>query len=438
MATFYEIVTFEHKSEHVLEHNLSNKKNFSLPKIYTAKGDLSKRWYVYFTFRNPKTQKLERMKNVYGKANLYKTKEDRLAVLTVYRRNLLKLLREGYDPFKNNNDLHNTKKDQISPENQSVSQVSTVPTQSIANQLKKVAEKSLKEAFDYGLNLKKHQVNDRTFQDYGYKINRFLLFIAKHNPQIKTIDQLNKKMVLDFLNDILVTSSPRNRNNFRLILGSIMQTLEENEVMPINHIKNIKVLKSIPERNKTYSLEMESKIFDYLEKEDPMLLLYIKFISYNYLRPIEVCRLTIGDIDLENNTLRFKAKNSLSKTKIIPEILLEDLPDLSQMDKSHLLFTPDRIGGEWETTETNRRDYFSKRFKKMVKSHFNLNMDYGLYSFRHTSITKLYRMLLKNASPFEAKSKLMLITGHNSMVALQKYLRDIDAELPEDYSNLLK
>ena len=32
----------------------------------------------------------------------------------------------------------------------------------------------------------------------------------------------------------------------------------------------------------------------------------------------------------------------------------------------------------------------------------------------------------------------MLITGHTSMLALEKYLRDIDAELPEDYSNLLK
>ncbi|MEE9407349.1 MAG: hypothetical protein V3V28_04650 [Polaribacter sp.] len=37
----------------------------------------------------------------------------------------------------------------------------------------------------------------------------------------------------------------------------------------------------------------------------------------------------------------------------------------------------------------------------------------------------------------EAKSTLMPITGHQTMVALEKYLRDIDAELPEDYSNML-
>ena len=73
-----------------------------------------------------------------------------------------------------------------------------------------------------------------------------------------------------------------------------------------------------------------------------------------------------------------------------------------------------------------------------MKYHFNLGKEYGLYSFRHTFITKLYRELAKGSPPFEAKSKLMLITGHSTMDALQKYLRDIDAELPEDYSKMLK
>ena len=44
----------------------------------------------------------------------------------------------------------------------------------------------------------------------------------------------------------------------------------------------------------------------------------------------------------------------------------------------------------------------------------------------------------KSSSQFETKSKLMLVTGHSTMTALEKYLRDIDAELPEDYSNLLR
>jgi hypothetical protein len=40
-------------------------------------------------------------------------------------------------------------------------------------------------------------------------------------------------------------------------------------------------------------------------------------------------------------------------------------------------------------------------------------------------------------SQYETKSEMMPISGHQMMVGLEKYLRDIDAELPEDYSILL-
>lgn len=118
-------------------------------------------------------------------------------------------------------------------------------------------------------------------------------------------------------------------------------------------------------------------------------------------------------------------------------MLLAELPDLSPLNKEHFLFTPTKIGGEWLASETNRRDSFSKRFKDVVKTPFGLDKNYGLYSFRHTYITRLYRELVKGSSPHAAKSELMLITGHSSMKALEKYLRDIDAQLPEDYSHLL-
>ena len=49
-------------NEHDLEHNLLNKKKFSAPKIYSANGNLSNRWYVYFSYRNPETGNLQRIK----------------------------------------------------------------------------------------------------------------------------------------------------------------------------------------------------------------------------------------------------------------------------------------------------------------------------------------------------------------------------------------
>ncbi|WP_159018072.1 tyrosine-type recombinase/integrase [Algibacter sp. L3A6] len=434
MSNLNRILTFEHESEHDLEHSLPLKNLFSAPKIYNAKGDLSKRWYVYFSYRNPKTGKLQRMQNVYGKANKYTTKEDRLFVLTVYKRSLLKLLKEGFNPFEDNTAL-------LAKRNAKVKRSKAKPSSEVDTEKDKetgVPAMSIKEAFNFGLKLKEKLLSKTTKRAYENRIKNFIKWVEDVHPEIHTIDKVDRKLVTQFLNHVLDNTSARNRNNFRVDLSSLIQVLEDNDIVATNFVKRIPVLKSIPQRNKTYSKEKQEEIYKYLEKEDTLLLLYIKFISYNFLRPIEVCRLKVGDIDLKNKVIKFKAKNSPLKTKIIPDLLINDLPDLSTMNKSLCLFTPDQIGGKWETDVDNKRDYFSKRFKKVVKDPFGLGKDYGLYSFRHTYITKLYRALVKGSSPFEAKSKLMLITGHSSMSALQKYLRDIDAELPEDYSEHIK
>lgn len=294
---------------------------------------------------------------------------------------------------------------------------------------------SIKDAFVHTLKLKKNMMNETSYGNYQLRINKFLKFLP---DETKSITSITKKDVINFLNDILEKTSPRNRNNYRTDLSSFFSELENNEYIAQNFISKINVLKSNPERNKTFSDVKQVDIYEYLAKNDTLLLLFIQFISYNFLRPIEVCRLKIKDIDLTENKLHVRAKNKPVKTKIIPKILIDLLPDLSQMNPEHYLFTPNGLGIEYLAKENNRRDYFSKRFNEVVKKKFNLNQDFGLYSFRHTFITKLYRKLRETNSQQVAKSDLMLITGHTTLVALEKYLRDIDAELPEDYSNLLE
>lgn len=66
-------------------------------------------------------------------------------------------------------------------------------------------------------------------------------------------------------------------------------------------------------------------------------------------------------MDLEGKTLTVKAKNKAVKIKIIPQKILDLLPDLTQINRNNFLFTPTAIGGEWNTAENNRRDYFFKK-----------------------------------------------------------------------------
>ncbi|WP_040281018.1 tyrosine-type recombinase/integrase [Psychroserpens damuponensis] len=450
MITFNDFITNEHDLEHDSEHDLAHKKDFSPPKIYNANGDLTKRWYVYFSYRDPKSGKLVRQKNIYGTANSFKTKEDRLALLSRYRRRLLKLLQQGFNPTIDNTEYYHfqlNEKKKADTLNTKVNTAPKKPEKQLEKRLEEQPETTVtsveevgmptREALDYSLKIKEKQISSRSLKDYEYSTNSLVKWLADHRPKIKTIQQVDKKAMLDYLNAVLIRSSARNRNNYRLNLSSLFQTLEDNEVINSNPVKKIPALRSIPKRNKSYTSEEHIKIFNYLKSEDPILLLYIKFISYNLLRPVEVCRLRVKDVNIKDKTLQFKAKNSPLKIKLIPKIILDELPDLSKLKPDAFLFTPIKIGGEWDTTDINKSNYFSKRFKTVVKDHFKLDKDQTLYSFRHTFITILYQSLVKNSTPHAAKSELMGITGHSTMTALEKYLRDIDAVLPKDYSKHL-
>jgi integrase len=448
MLNFNDLIEKEYKSAYESAYDLSLKKEFSTPKIYTANNDLSKRWYVYFSYRNPETRKLKRQTPIYGDANKYKTKEERLAVLSILRQVLVKLLRQGYNPYSDNQSLH--QKQQEKESQKEATHQDTIKQNGLNNQqpeekqselveeLKEDLGATLKEAFEFDMMLKEKTLQASSLRSYGSHIRIFKQWLNDDKKNITHISQVDKSTVSEFLLQIMTNTSARNRNNYKASLSSLFSTLEEHELVTENFVRKIKNLKTTATRNKTYTKIQQQEIFDHLEKEDPTLLLFIKFVSYNFLRPIEVCRLKVDDINTQNQTLSFKAKNSPLKTKIIPDVLWTDLPNLTKYRQDDFLFTPDGIGGEWETTVDNKRNYFSKRFKKVVKDKFGLGADYGMYSFRHTFITKLYRELRKSYTPFEAKSNLMQITGHSSMSALEQYLRDIDAELPEDYSQFIK
>lgn len=363
-----------------------------------------KRWSVYYYYKNEQGVFVKQPSIYYRLNQEFKTFDERYKHFHILRNIVENLLKKGFSPYQNNEE-ENTKYSVFS-------------------------------ALDYVLELKKNIVKPTTFSDYKGRIESFKKYLKAKGLHKLDILELTKKDINDYLNYILTKSSPRNRNNTLAVLSAVFSTLEENELIPHNITSNIKKLQAKPKRNKTYTQTQENQLFEYLETHDKALLLFVKFVSYNFLRPIEVCRLQVKDIDFQGGQLFIQAKNQLVKIKIIPEILLNELSFLKNAPPTHYIFAPKGVG-EWHTSETNKRDYWSKRFKD-VKDVFGLGEEYGLYSFRHTFITKLYRELRKKYTPFETKSHLMLITGHTTMDALEKYLRDIDAELPEDYSHLLQ
>ncbi len=173
-----------------------------------------------------------------------------------------------------------------------------------------------------GLLLKQRVQTAGSFTKFKSRVNRFKRWLAAEGLFEAPITSLTKKTVIRYLNEVLHQSSARNRNNTRTDLSSLFQVLEDNEWIPDNFVMKINVLKTVPVRHKSYTPDQETVILEYLEENDPVLLLFIYFIAYGFLRPIEVCRLKVKDLDLTDRKMYVKAKNSPVKIKLIPEILL--------------------------------------------------------------------------------------------------------------------
>ncbi|MFC4267350.1 tyrosine-type recombinase/integrase [Polaribacter marinivivus] len=433
----------------------SMKLNYSEPKIYTGGVDisqwaklssltkkeaLSKDWFVYYSYRDPKTGKLKRQSHIKAGANKLKTKKERYSFLKTMQQALLELLKYGFNPYEDNSNLEKSFLNKSYSKVNNLDKLSKVDSKYHENKtLESNSEEILNiyDAFQMALDLKSNMMNRNSFVQYKSRIRLFEKWLKEKNYYQNKINFITKKIIINYLNDVLKRTSARNRNNSRTDIASTFQLLEDNELIQYNFVSKIPVLKTTPKRNKTYTPIQEKEIYEYLKTKDPHLLLFIKFISYSILRPIEICRLKIEDVDIKDKKLYVKAKNKPVQIKIIPDILLESLPDLSNKNPKSYLFGRYEIGSFWDAQEVNKRNEFSKRFK-IIKDHFNLGSDYGMYSFKHTFITKLYKAYRKEMSQYEAKSKLLPISGHTTMKALEKYLRDIDAELPEDYSKLLR
>jgi hypothetical protein len=264
------------------------------------------------------------MTNIKGGCNRFKTKKERIKILTHLRDALEFLLEKGLNPYLDPN-LSLVELEESSSSNNETTIMGSIPNNlenSIITEPIKTepleAVMSIKEAFDYALKIKKKSLNETSYTNFAGRINRFRKALDENAP----ITSLTRKQTNDYLNGILEKTSARNRNNSRIDLSSLFEVLANDEIIPDNFIKKINTLKTKPERNKTYTPGMQKDIYSYLKKNDPILLLFIKFISYNFLRPVEVCRLKIGDLDISDKKLYVKAKNKPVKIKIIPEILI--------------------------------------------------------------------------------------------------------------------
>jgi len=438
MTTFEEILT----NEYVNEYISMAKKMFSEPKIYDAKGDLSKRWYVYFYYRNPEDGKMKKQKPIFKGANRFKTRAERMEVLNTYRRALLNLLKEGFSPYENNQQTKE-RLERLRGVNDTTEKIiqKTVTTINTGYTVKK--------ALTFALKQRESDWTKKSSESMYGHYNRFIEWLTENNLLHRDISELQRSHITSFLNglktkpkkktDIPKPLAPKTKNNFRATLSSLFTVLEEEKIILQNYISTIKKKKSTPKKNKPFSNKQVKDIREHLDTHDPYLRIFIQFMSYAFLRNKEVCNIRIKDIDLDSKRIFIGTKvESQTAIPIIKE--LEDIiraMNIEKYDRDDFLITRFGHPAPWDTNADNKSGYFSKRFNTNVREPLKLDMEHTLYSFRHTAAINIFKSLRDTKMPHDQiLFRLMSITRHKSIAGLKNYLRDIGATLPEDYGDI--
>jgi len=384
------------------------KRKYTSVSIYIPKRDgkpcIEKecRWYVYFYIKND--DGTYKQIKLYHGINHYKTVRERLKIAHIIKEAAEKFLAEGGDPL------------------------SMIETNF-----------SFKNAVIDAFGNKKKEWSENTLKTNSVYLKEFVKWIENKKLSDLPIKDIRRRHLSVYINEIARTKSPTTVNNHIRFLSMIFGKMEQDDIIPYNIARDLKKLKTIPTKNEPFSTEQFNEIVAYLKENDPYMLAFIKFMGYTFLRPIEIVRLQMKDINLKDGIITIRTKTEQKSTiRIIDklrDLLLE--MDIENYPEDYFLFTKQNRPDAWteRKNEQNRYYYFKKRFSKHKKT-LALKKEQGLYSFRHTFARMLYfKFLDAGMTDLESKFKLMTITRHKSLSSLNKYLRSIGAFLPDDFSN---
>lgn len=403
------------------------KKQFSDPKLYipterkngkdVPSVKSGKRWYVWFLWRNPETGNLDIKIKIYKEINREKT----VKLRKEFGRNLIKAVSEalekGWNPINK----------KIDPN-------------------KKQRGMTLDNALDYAFQLRSVNKKESTIADYSVRLEFFKAWARKRgyiglqirNFGLQNFYEYYDYLMLEYRTDKKKPLSNASIENHKRLLSSLFTQLKNKRIIDHNFIKDIPTLDITPQQNTPFTAKEITRIKEYLEENDPYLLKFIAFMTTCLLRPREILRLQIKDLNVIDFLLKVETKTEvLATVKIVDKIkpIIEGM-QLEKFPFIYYVFTPSGQPGVWDSKLNSKVGYMGKRFAK-VKAALGFGEEYGLYSFRHSSIANIQENLEKlGYSETEILHKIMPITRHKTEKTVRVYLRNLKKYAPKDHSEL--
>lgn len=395
-----------------------------LPRLNDCGGVLEKKWFVFYSVRDPRNDKMQRFKSYEG-LHLHKDVASREKAAQELIKELSDKLKRGWTPF--NDDKTVIYEDQL--------QYKTITDlygkkRSVNTTFRLYASKYIE--------LKKEEmlVEESTISTYASKLRIFSEWLAAKHDAID-VTAIDNKMILAFFSYLINVQNLSNNTiyDYRQILSAVFEYIKRNGKIIENPVYNIprghdKDLAPRP------VAEFDIETFrDAISVSDPQLWMAIEFETYCFLRPGKELRLLkIRDIDFARgliNVDRFRSKTNRERHATVPRhflLKLRNVYKLQDYDKDFFVLGNEYKPGPTCLGKNNLKNRFNT-FRKRL----NMPYTYKLYSWKHTGNSLA---LDSNISMYALRDQ----NGHSSVQITEIYTKNklgtVSKEIQDNFPNL--
>lgn len=385
---------------------MKRKKIVILPKLNDAGGDLLKKWFVFYSVRDPRTDKMERFRVFEGLNVPDEAERRKLAVEKIAE--LAQKLKRGWTPFLDDEEA--IYEDQL--QYKTVAEI--YGKQKAANAtFRRLASQfiEVKQASD--------RLEPKTIQCYVSKLRMLTIWSEAKHGEID-ITAFDNVLILQFFNYLVKEKrlADGTISDYRQIVSQLFEWVKDSGRIVENPVYNIPhgVDKDMaPRPIAVWDIET---FRDAISKNDPQLWMGIEFQTYCFLRPGKELRLLkIRDIDFARgliNVDRFRAKTNRERYATIPRHFLLKLRNeyqLQKFDLDHYVFGKGYRPGIECLGKNNLKNRFNG-----FRTRLNMPDSYKLYSWKHTG----------NSLAADSDINMLALrdqNGHTSVQTTEIYLK---------------
>ncbi|MEL6634902.1 MAG: tyrosine-type recombinase/integrase [Bacteroidota bacterium] len=293
---------------------------------------------------------------------------------------------------------------------------------------KKPKTLTLLEAIDLAVQIKRGETGERSRQAYSSFQRIFELWAKEKELQNLPIQTVGRSDIYAFLDWLIKERkvSHKTRNNYKILINALMNTLKGREIIEKNPASRIKNLRVKGSRHIPFTREQQKFFETYLKHNEPELFLYTRFIYYGFIRPAEICRMQVGHINLESRIILVRAgdaKNSRQLPVVInPQLykIIESM-NLGRYPLNYHIF-----GKKFVPCPTpEHRTRFSERHAEALKACNLYNGELTLYGWKHTGNIRAYEAGVDIYS-------LMSQNRHSNLQETENYLRGLGLRISKE------